>query len=135
MGPVVKISNVLKLLHKRGILLLHMIRRTPQYRLLQLSKFDFPLECGDNCVMVSDETIVNIENFVSLFEKPYVIGKKFLELSNLYPAPFDSTLLEIHKCKVFIELDSWPVEEMKHKIYLMPLTRTDRFAVFPIKNL
>ena len=67
MGPFEKTSNVLKFPHKGGILLPHMNRRTPQYRLLQLSKFDFPLECGDNCVMLSDETIVNIENFVSLF--------------------------------------------------------------------
>ncbi len=93
MGPVVKISNVLKLLHKRGILLLHMIRRTPQYRLLQLSKFDLTLECGDNCVMVSDEKIVKIENFVSVF----------VELPNLYSAPFDSTVFG-HKCEVSIEL-------------------------------
>ena len=86
-----------------------MNRRTPQYRLLKFSKFDLTVECGDNCVMVSDETIDKIENFVSLFEKPYVIGKKFVELSNLHPAPFDSTMLDIYKCKVSIELDSWPV--------------------------
>lgn len=49
MGPIEKNSNVLKLPHKGGILLPHMNRRTPQYRLLQLSKIDFTLECGDNC--------------------------------------------------------------------------------------
>jgi hypothetical protein len=85
--------------------------------------------------MVSDKTIVKIENFVSLFEKPYIIGRKFVELSNLYPPPFDSTMLDLYKCKVSIELDSWPVEEWKHKMYLMPLTGTVQFAVFPIENL
>jgi hypothetical protein len=134
-GPIEKTSNVLKLPYKGGILLPHMNRRTPQYRLLQLSKFDLTLECGDNCVMVSDKTFVKIENFVSLFEKPYVIGRKFVELSNLYPAPFDSTMFDIYKCKLSIELDSWPVEDVKHKMYLMPLIGTDQFAVFPIENL
>lgn len=85
-------------------------------------------------VMVSDKTFVKIENLVSLFEKPYVIGRKFVELSNLYPAPFDSTMLDIYKCKVSIELDSWPVEEEKPKMYLMPLTGTDQFAVFQSKT-
>ena len=86
-------------------------------------------------MIVSDETIVNFEHLVSLLEKPYVIGRKFEDLSNLYPALFDSKILDTHKCKVSVELNIWPVEEVKNKIYLIPLTGTYQFAVFPIENL
>lgn len=53
-GPVEKAVTVLKLPHKGGILLRHMNVTTPQYRLLKLYNFDLTLECGDNCVMISD---------------------------------------------------------------------------------
>jgi hypothetical protein len=49
-GLVEKTSNALKLPHEGGILLPHRNRRTPHYRLLQLSKFDLTLECGDSCI-------------------------------------------------------------------------------------
>jgi hypothetical protein len=86
-------------------------------------------------MIVSDETIVNFEHLVSLLEKPYVIRRKFEDLLNLYPAPFDSKILDTHKCKVAVELNILPVVEVKNKIYLIPLTGTDQFAVFPIENL
>lgn len=134
-GTVEKTIPLLKLPHKGGILLPGMDLRTPQYSLLQLKHFELTIEYGNNCVMMCDKTVVKVVNFVTLAGIPHVIGRKFAELSNLYPAPFDSTMLDVYKCKMFPDLDCWPIEECECKMYLMPITATDEFAVFPIENL
>ena len=126
---------ILKIPHKGGILLTGMDLRTSQYSLLQLKKFELTIEWGDNCVMMSDKTVVKVVNFVLLAGIPHLIGRKFVKLSNLYPAPFDSTMLDIYKCKLSLDLDCWPIQECEYKMYLMPLTATDAFAVFPVENL
>lgn len=85
--------------------------------------------------MMSDQTIVKVENFVILSGKPFIIGRKFVDLCNFYPAPFDSTMLNIYQCKMSHDLDCWPIVECMFQMYLMPITATDTFAVFPIENL
>jgi hypothetical protein len=102
---------------------------------LKLYNYDLTVEWGDNWIMMSDDTVVEVENCESLFGKPLLIGIKFVELSNLHPAPFHSTMLDIYKCKISLELDFWPVEECKHKMYLKPLFGIDQFAVFTVENL
>ncbi len=86
---------ILKIPHKGGILLTGMDLRTPQYSLLQLRNFELTIEWGDNCVTLSDKTVVKVLNFVMLAGIPHLIGRKLVELSYLYPAPFESTMLDI----------------------------------------
>lgn len=126
---------LLKLPIKGGILLPGMDLTTPQFGLLNLPNFELTTECGDNCVMMSDKNVVKVVNFVMLTGIPHLIGRKFAEFSNLYPAPFDSTMLGIYKCKMSLDLDFWPAEQCECKMYLMPIIATDEFAVFPIENL
>ncbi|KZS04651.1 Uncharacterized protein APZ42_032358 [Daphnia magna] len=110
-SPAVRTAPTLKLAHKGGILLPGVSATTPQFLLLEFNHFYLNLECGNNCVMMSDQTIVKVENFVILSGKPFIIERKFVDLCNFYPAPFDSTMLNIHQCKMSHDLDCWPIVE------------------------
>jgi hypothetical protein len=61
--------------------------------------------------MMSDKNVVKVVNFVMLTVIPHLIGRKFAEFSNLYKAPFESTILGINRYKMSLDLYFWPVEQ------------------------
>ena len=121
--------------HKNGPLLPLFINGSKQFGIVEYKKFTLTLKDGDNCVLLHERVVVKIENIVELSCKPFIIGKNFRNLKNLYPHPFDSTDFDIFQCSdLSDELRYWPLEFVQFKMYLMPLSGLQSFAAFPLEN-
>ena len=122
--------------HKNGPLLPLFINGSKQFGIVEYKKFTLTLKDGDNCVLLHERVVVKIENIVELSCKPFIIGRNFRNLKNLYPHPFDSTDFDIFQCSdLSDELRYWPLEFVQFKMYLMPLSGLQSFAAFPLENL
>ena len=107
-----------------------------QFRIVDFQNFTLTIEAGDNCVLLDEKEIVRIENLIEYHGKPFIIERSFGLLKNLYPDPFNSTDLDIYHCSVLShQLQVWPIELVKFKMYLMPLSGLQAYAAYPIENL
>ena len=121
--------------HRKGPLLPR-FQNCKQYSIFDLNNFTLTSKVGDNCVLLLGKIVVVIENLVVDNEEPFIIGKRFRDLRNLYPEPFDSTLFDIFHCRELSQnLEFWPLDSVQFKMYMMPLSGLSSFAAFPIENL
>ncbi len=122
--------------HRKGPLLPLFIDGSKQFSIVEYKNFTLTAKDGDNCVLLNDSVVVKIANIVELSCKPFIIGRYFRHLKNLYPHPFDSTDFDIFQCSdLSDELLYWPLEFVRFKMYLMPLSGLQSFAAYPIENL
>ena len=103
-----------------------------QFEELDLKNTHLTTCVPDNCVMFTDGSIVLIENFVHN-EKIFLIGRKYEYLDNLYDFPIESSIFDVWKVDgLSVQLNCWPLEQMKCKVFHFPICGSDSFACFPI---
>ena len=108
--------------HRKGPLL-PKLQNCKQYSIFDLKNFNLTSKVGDHCVLLLGKIVVVKENLVVDNEEPFIIGKKFRDLRNLYPEPFDSTLFNIFRCRELSkDLEFWPLDSVQFKMYMMPLS-------------
>ena len=76
-----------------------------------------------------------IKNFATseTNNKLLVVGRKILNLTDLYTDPVESSLLDIYKGEGFSELDVWPITNIGKKCMLLTLpTSSNVYAIIPI---
>lgn len=93
-------------------------------------------EQGNCCVMLDDRTIVLIENIVERDGEPYIIGKSYEDVSDLFvlpsEIPFHSSVLDIFKVsKISETLSIWPLSRVLRKCYRAPYIN-ESFAILPL---
>jgi hypothetical protein len=89
----------------------------------------------DNCVFLSDLSIIIVRNFVKYQNRYLVIGQKFEVQSDFYQCPCPSS--SIHEFQVSALspiIQAWPVDCIKYKAVKLPATfpHNDSFVVFPL---
>lgn len=81
-----------------------------------------------------DSVVFVIENFIEIAGDPFIVGRKFLTLQNLYPDPFDSIQFDIFKCSDVSGILCVPCDSLLFKVYLIPLYGIDAYAAFLLEN-
>ena len=99
------------------------------------------LKESDNCIYLKDLTIVQISNFVKLFDgRNVIVGRKFNSRTDIYKTPLpSSSLLEFSVSKLVPYYEAWDVKHIKCKAVRIPSKITDdlcadnnSFFVFPL---
>lgn len=80
--------------------------------------------------MMSDGSIVLIENFAHCGKTAVVVGRKLRHKEDLYEVPCPSSQLNIHFAWGPSELRTWPVTSITCKFFRIPVD--NGFAVFPL---
>ena len=78
--------------------------------------------------------IVVVENFLLRNDTPYVVGRYYTEVEDLYSHPIPSSRLDIYKVKDKLSpiLEIWPLLSVVAKCYRIPQQFTGMFGIFPI---
>lgn len=86
--------------------------------------------------MTKNQIVVHLENIVVDSEnKSYLIGKRFTSYKDYYEYPFSSSLLDIFSVNHLSEsLESWPLNEVKTKVIILPCQKSkcDDRVCFPL---
>lgn len=84
------------------------------------------------CCKLNDDSIIQVENIAHSAEKKLVfVGRKFLDVKDLYSIPCPSSLLGIHHVSnLSPNLSFWPCSELTFKCFRMPVK--GGFAVIPL---
>ena len=109
-----------------------------QYRRAEKSGCWF-LQCNgyDNCVFLSDLSVIVVSNFVQLNNgTQLIIGRKYLTRVPLYKLPCSSSLIcEFLVSDLSIEFQAWDMKNIKCKAQRLPShfsNSGNSFAVFPL---
>lgn len=102
----------------------YIILRTPNYM----------IHCMDNkndCVMLKDNSVINVYSFATYNSTSYVIGSKLEPEGNLYDYPLLSNSLHIKIMKdVSNPFNEWLSNDIVKKMFKVPLK--NHIVVFPI---
>ncbi|XP_072747535.1 uncharacterized protein [Anoplolepis gracilipes] len=102
-----------------------------QYRKLIINNnISFSLRFGDNCCYLKDKSIILIENFVQQEDNYYIIGRKFINITDFIDEPFKSSILDIYLVYNLSELLMWSVNEIENKFIILPYN--DVHVVLPL---
>ena len=86
----------------------------------------------NNCVFLTDNSIIFIENLLWLKKKIYFLARKYETITDLYNYPIKSSHLNIFIVENLSSLSLFPTKKFKSKAICLPFH--DRFAVFPMSN-
>ncbi|XP_036138283.1 uncharacterized protein LOC118644257 [Monomorium pharaonis] len=97
----------------------------------------FTIHCGDkrnNCCILENGDYIEVENIIQCEDEIiFVIGKKMLNIENLYDLPIKSSLLQINIVNKNNEnqtLNAWPINNVVTKAWKIPYG--EQFVVFPL---
>ena len=78
------------------------------------------LKCKEpnNCVIMNDNSVVIIRNFVESKKRPFIIGEKFSRIDDSYNSPIKSSCIGTVLVSNFGTLKSWPLSNIKCKAIL-----------------
>lgn len=107
--------------------------RNPQYSRYYMEDCMLSTEIPDNCCKIGDD-IIEIHNFATTSDLgTVVIGKKFLNIQDLFEKPCPSSSLGIHSVKNLSNYLFWPVTQISCKYVKLPMkNQTNCFAVIPL---
>ena len=93
--------------------------------------------CKDlnNCVYLSDLSIIIVRNFVKCGNGSFVIGQKFEIQNDFYPIPIPSSgIHEFHVSGLSPIIQAWDINSIKNKAVKLPATfpHNDSYVVFPL---
>lgn len=108
----------------------------PQYLLLSNKKFTIiAKDIKNSCIMLTNEEVVMVNNiaFNNETSSYFIIGCAFLMKKDLYSKPCKSSLLSIYAVKNLSELNCWPLEMIKTKMYTYSIPYEDGwYAAIPL---
>ena len=109
-------TNILSKEHSRGPTLFAF---GTQFQNANFPNFILTLESPNNVCSLVDGSIVIVSNFIKVREnektEEFLIGKKFLDVSDLYEIPCKSSRLGIYKASSLSPLLIWPLNCIKNK--------------------
>lgn len=117
--------------HNDGPFLLNMKIDT-QYKKINFETFMLTTSEPNNCCAFH-ETIIVIKNVITVDDKIFLIGKKFLNVNDFYTVPCNSSDLGIYSVSNLGPLQSWPLDKMIRKC--MKLRYCDTFVILPLLHL
>ena len=93
--------------------------------------------CKDpnNCVFLSDLSIIIVRNFVKCGNRSFVIGQKFEIQNDFYQIPIPSSgIHEFHVSGLSPIIQAWDNYSIKNKAVKLPATfpHNDSYVVFPL---
>ena len=93
--------------------------------------------CKDpnNCVFLSDLSIIIVRNFVKCGNRSFVIGQKFQIQNDFYQIPIPSSgIHEFHVSGLSPIIQAWDINSIKNKAVKLPATfpHNDSYVVFPL---
>lgn len=106
---------------------------TRQYRGVILQNFKLTNQSPNNCYGTATGTVIQIENiaFCERLQVPIVpIGREFINKSNFYTVPFDSSGVGVLKVNKLSNLKKWPLSEISLKYVQLPYKSV--YVVFSI---
>jgi hypothetical protein len=106
-----------------------------QFHFLQYKSWTFRCNnTSDGWVMLSDNKLVKVLNFVQSPSGISIIGKRFTSPTNLFTIPIGSSSLGIYLTGSFsTTLQSWSIDLIKCKLLVLPLPeKQNSFAIFPL---
>lgn len=71
-----------------------------------------------------------MENFATIGNNYYLIGKKFINVTDFISEPFQSSNLDIYSVHTVGELSMWPVQDISKKFVILPYNNIN--VVFPL---
>ena len=89
----------------------------------------------DNCVFLSDFSVIMVRNFVRSGNLDLVIGQKFQNQNDFYDCPIPSSCIyEFLVDSLSPVIQAWDVKCIKYKTVKLPATfpYNDYFVVFPL---
>lgn len=96
------------------------------------------LQCTgtDNCVFLSDLSVIVVSNFVQHNETQLIIGRKYLTQAPFYKLPCSSTIIyEFLVSDLSIQFQAWDMKDIKCKALRLPSyfpNNVKSFVVFPL---
>jgi hypothetical protein len=105
----------------------------PQYKRATFNSFSILLDDANNCCGFKDGSIVKVENIAFNQDSNCMVfvGRQFLDLTNLYTIPCDSSLIEVFLCGPNMStLKQWPAIDCVVKYVKLPFK--DSYAVLPL---
>lgn len=117
--------------HANGPVVMSNWRR--QFRKHVFEHFTLTNEILNNCCIINKDVIV-IENFVVMCSgSVVVVGRKFLNLTDLFETPCASSAIQIFKAQNVSCLKCWEIEKRMMKCMCLPLHDCkDAYAILPL---
>lgn len=101
-----------------------------QYKKFTSNNISFSTRYGDNCCYLKDKSIILIENFAQQGNNYYIIGRKFINVTNFILQPFQSSKFDIYSVNILSELLMWPVQHVSKKFVILPYNNV--YVVLPL---
>ena len=90
----------------------------------------------NNCIYLSDLTVVIVRNIVQTPQATVVIGNMFLNQTDIYKYPRPSSMIhEFQVSNLSRQFQAWDIKDVKCKAVKLPAyfpNLNDEFAVFPL---
>lgn len=95
---------------------------THQYRGVALAQFKIINQSSNNCCGTTSKKIIQVENisFCRHLQIPIVIGREFINKSDFYTVPFESSRVGIFKVSKLSNLKKWPLSDIVTKYVQIP---------------
>lgn len=104
----------------------------PQYLTFVGTDFTLSIHKPNNCCGLNDGSIVMIENIVTTSTNDLcIIGRQFINLSNFYTKPCNSSLLGIYTSNGCGALSSWPITLVTMKYVKLDICNST-FVLLPL---
>ena len=79
-------------------------------------------------------SVVFIRNIISNTEGNFIIGEKCSEIDHLFHEPLESAIFNTFSVNNRSSLRFWPCNKIKFKLYVLPMTENQQFAVFTLHS-
>lgn len=100
-----------------------------------LNQREISLRTGNNVVMLQDSSILFVTNFVENPNGAWVIGKRFVQYTDLYTLPLKSSDIGIFMVERLSDfLRKYSISKLKTKYVAIPLEREGSYAVYLLIN-
>ena len=118
--------------------------RGQQFKSMRFSYWTISCHPANNCVVLSNGSVVLVENIVQVEDQIRIVCRKFQLKTDLYKYPLDSRLLDIYQVgELSKNLESWPIQNISCKLFRLPIlqvkksklrrAKRKKFAVFPMR--
>lgn len=85
----------------------------------------------NNTVRLTDSIVVTVENIVKMNEELYIVGRKYINTTDLFTIPgFKSSLLGIEIVSDQNVIETWPCKSISCKIF--KIACTNGYITYPI---
>ncbi|CAL1282894.1 unnamed protein product [Larinioides sclopetarius] len=98
-----------------------------QYKEIEGYNFKLKVKTGDNCIMLKNDKIILVQNFICNEAQLLIIGQEFLHKTSFYSKPCESSSFKIYQVSCLSPLNCWPVNEFLCKGILLPYKTSNIF--------